>query len=33
MSMARSNMLDAFREYARTRGEFLTWVGITTSRR
>jgi GTP cyclohydrolase I len=33
VSMVTSSMLGAFREDARTRGEFLTWVGITTSRR
>lgn len=33
VSMVTSSMLGAFREDARTRSEFLTWVGITTSRR
>jgi GTP cyclohydrolase I len=33
VSMVTSSMLGTFREDARTRGEFLTWVGITTSRR
>jgi GTP cyclohydrolase I len=33
VSMVTSSMLGTFREDARTRSEFLTWVGITTSRR
>lgn len=33
VSMVTSTMLGTFREDARTRSEFLTWVGITTSRR
>jgi GTP cyclohydrolase I len=33
VSMVTSAMLGTFREDARTRSEFLTWVGISTSRR
>jgi GTP cyclohydrolase IA len=33
VSMVTSSMLGTFREDARTRAEFLTWVGISTSRR
>jgi GTP cyclohydrolase I len=33
VSMVTSTMLGTFREDARTRSEFLTWVGITTNRR
>ena len=33
VSMVTSSMLGTFREDARTRSEFLTWVGISTTRR
>jgi GTP cyclohydrolase I len=33
VSMVTSTMLGTFREDARTRSEFLTWVGISTNRR
>ena len=33
VSMVTSAMLGTFREDARTRSEFLTWVGITTNKR